>query len=189
MVSKEMKFLGLVLLSLAIANLIYYLQKGQAEYDLKSQQLSKTNKLTVTRELSLWELAKARRYCKAKNFKGVDVNIVNKEGKTPLMLAAQHNNSRFIDCMREGKADVHMKDSQGKTAFDYIKKAQSRKEQIFSMRTYHALRSLEVYQIIGDKAHIMQEHINVRKKYHKVWIEGAKCEEFVMPKGIECTRS
>ena len=187
MVSKEMKFAGFILLSLGMVNLVYYLQESQAEYELKSRQLSKTNKLTVTKELSLWELAKARRYCKSKNFKGVDVNIVNEEGKTPLMLAAQHNNNRFIDCMREGKADVHMKDSQGKTAFDYIKKAQSRKEQIFSMRTYDALRSLEVYQIIGDKARIVQEHMNVKKKYHKIWIEGAKCEEFVMPKGIECT--
>jgi hypothetical protein len=134
----------------------------------------------------IWKLAKTNEFCQAKNFKGMNINIFNEEGQTPLMVAAQHNNSSFIECMRQAQVDIFMKDHNGKTVFDYIKKPQSKREEVFSMRTYNALRQLEVYQIIGDKAQIVQENINLKKGIYKFWIEGAICEEFDIPQDIQC---
>ena len=134
----------------------------------------------------LWELAKTDKFCRAVNFRGVNVNIQNEEGQTPLMIAAQQNNSRFIDCMRKAKADIGIKDFKGKTVFDYIKKPESKREEVFSMRTYNALRRVEVYQIIGDKARIVEEEINLKKHIYKLSIEGATCEEFAIPKDVQC---
>jgi len=140
----------------------------------------------VDLESKLWELAKTDNFCRAVNFKGVNVNIFNEEGQSPLMIAAQHKNSRFIECMNQAKADVFMKDHDGKTAFDYIKQPKSKSEEIFSIRTYNALQRLEVHQIIGDKAQIIQEEINLKKGIYKLSIEGATCEEFALPKEIQC---
>ncbi|NOR54738.1 MAG: hypothetical protein GQ531_00870 [Sulfurovum sp.] len=134
----------------------------------------------------LWKLAETDKLCRAVNFKDVNVNIFNEEGQTPLMIAAQHNNSRFIDCMIKAKADVLLEDYDERTAFDYLKKPQSKNEEIFTIRTYNALRRLEIYQIIGKKARIVQEDINLKKHIYKLYIEGAKCEEFPLPKDIEC---
>ena len=140
----------------------------------------------VDLESKLWQLAKTDKFCRSVNFKGVNVNIFNEEGQSPLMIAAQHNNSRFIECMKQAKADVLMKDHNGKTAFDYLKQPKSNREEIFSIRTYNALRQLEVYQIIGNKARIVQEEINLKKGIYKLSIEGANCEEFALPKDIQC---
>jgi hypothetical protein len=89
--------------------------------------------------------------------------------------------------MYKAKADVWLKDYQGKTAFDYIKKATSKRENIFNMQTYNSLKNLEVHQIIGDKANIISSYINVYKNIHRISIKGAKCEAFTLPKNVQCT--
>ena len=137
-------------------------------------------------EATLWKAAKTDNFCRAITFKSMNANIYNEYGQTPIMMAAQRNNSRFIDCLRKAKVDVLLKDNDGKTAFFYIKKPLSRREEIFSIRTYNALRRLEVYQMIGTDARIVQEEINLKKHVYKLWIEGALCEEFPIPKDITC---
>jgi len=140
-------------------------------------------------EAKLWKAAKTDNFCRTITFKGMNADIYNEYGQTPLMVAANQNNSRFIDCLREARVDILLKDNDGKIVFDYIKKPQTKEEKIYSMRTYNALRRLEVYQIIGDKARIVQEDINLKKRHYKLWIEGALCEEFPIPKDITCIES
>ena len=137
-------------------------------------------------ESKLWSAAKTDNFCRDIMFKGMNANIYNEYGQTPIMVAAQRNNSRFIDCLKKAKVDVLLRDSNGETAFFYIKKPLSKREEIFSIRTYTALRRLEVYQMIGTNAQIVQEEIDLKKHIYKVWIEGALCEEFPMPKDITC---
>ena len=140
----------------------------------------------VDLESKLWEFVKTDNFCRAVNFKDVNVNIFNEEGQSPLMIAAGHNNSRFIECMKQAKADVFMEDHNGKTAFNYLQQPKSKREEIFSIRTYNALRQLEVHQIIGDKARMVQEEINLKKGIYKISIEGASCDEFALPQDIQC---
>ena len=137
-------------------------------------------------EAKLWQAAKTDNFCRMIMFKGMNADIYNEYGQTPIMVAAQQSNSRFIDCLREAQVDVLLKDNDGKTAFYYIKKPKTQMEEMYSIRTYNALRRLEVYQMIGDKARIVQEDINLKKRRYKLWIEGALCEEFPIPDDIEC---
>lgn len=141
----------------------------------------------VDLDSNLWKLAKTNGFCRAVNYKDVNVNIFNEEGQTPLMVATQQNNSRFIECMQQAKADVFAQDHNGKNAFDYIKQPTNKREEVFSARTHNALWQLLVHQIIGKKAQIIQEEINLKKGIYKLLIEGASCEEFSLPKEIQCT--
>lgn len=140
-------------------------------------------------EAKLWQAAKTDNFCRTIMFKGMNADIYNEYGQTPIMVASQQSNSRFIDCLREAKVDVSFKDNDGKTAFDYIKQPKTKTEEMYSIRTYNALRRLEVYQIIGDKARIVEEEINLKKHIYTLRIEGALCEEFPIPEDIECVSS
>lgn len=137
-------------------------------------------------EATLWKAAKTNNFCRAITFKGMNANIYNEYGQTPIMVAAQRNNSRFIDCLRKAQVDVWLKDNDGKTAVDYLKQPQTTTEEIYTIRTYNALRALEIYQIIGEKAQIVESEIDLKKRIFNFWIEGALCEEFPIPKDITC---
>jgi ankyrin repeat protein len=47
------------------------------------------------------------------------IDIPDKQGKTPLMLAAQNDNSYLVILLIENGADINLKDKNGKTAFSY----------------------------------------------------------------------
>ena len=50
--------------------------------------------------------------------RGADVNAKSKDGVTPLMVAASHNNPPMIGVLIDAGADVSAKDNQGQTAAD-----------------------------------------------------------------------
>ena len=137
-------------------------------------------------EAKLWQAAKTDNFSREITFKGMNANIYNEYGQTPIMVAAQSNNSRFIDCLRKAQVDVWLKDNDGKTAVLYLKKPRTKTEAIYSIRTYNALRALEIYQIIGEKAKIVESEIDLKKRIFNFWIEGALCEEFPIPKDVKC---
>ena len=137
-------------------------------------------------EAKLFKAAKIDNFCRTITFKGMNADIYNEYGQTPLMVAAKLSNSRFIDCLREAKVDVLLKDNEGKTAFFYIKRPQTKTEEMYSIRTYNALRALEIYQMIGNKARIVQSEIDFKKRIFNFWIEGALCAEFPIPEDIKC---
>jgi ankyrin repeat protein len=53
--------------------------------------------------------------------RGADVNAKSKDGVTPLMVAASHNNPPMIGVLIDAGADVSAKDNQGQTAADVAK--------------------------------------------------------------------
>jgi len=54
---------------------------------------------------------------------GAEVNAVNDEGMTALMLLAQHGDPDEIRALLKARADARMKDSEGRTALDYLNAA------------------------------------------------------------------
>ena len=52
---------------------------------------------------------------------GADVNTTNKEGKTPLHVAATWDKKLIAEILLEAGADVHFKDKEGKTPLDIAK--------------------------------------------------------------------
>jgi len=53
--------------------------------------------------------------------KRVDVNATDKDGKTPLILAATNDHFSIVKSLIEAGADLNMKDKEGRTALDCAK--------------------------------------------------------------------
>lgn len=58
---------------------------------------------------------------KISNFikRGINVNVTNEDGKTPLILAVEHNHDQAFKQLINAGADVNLKDNYGKTALMY----------------------------------------------------------------------
>jgi len=54
--------------------------------------------------------------------KGADPNLADKDGRTPLMLAAINGNEALVRSLLEAKAGLSAKDAQGMTARDWAVK-------------------------------------------------------------------
>jgi hypothetical protein len=54
---------------------------------------------------------------------GAEVNAVNDDGMTALMLLVQHSDPDEVETLLKAGADARMKDSQGRTALDYLNAA------------------------------------------------------------------
>jgi hypothetical protein len=57
---------------------------------------------------------------------GADIDAVDKEGATPLMLAASLDRSQVASLLVERGADRHKKDRAGKTALDRARQGEDR---------------------------------------------------------------
>ena len=155
-------------------------QKREAEAKRKKREKEKKQK-------ALWQCVEENRCPASSFFRGMNANIKNEQGQTPLMVAAQNGYYYAIESLAEANVDVWTQDSEGKTAFDYIKKPTSREEWIYSSRVYGALRVLEVRQIVKDKAEIVHYSYKYNTDMLSITIKGAQCEDFVFPKHTKCT--
>jgi hypothetical protein len=54
---------------------------------------------------------------------GAEVNAVNDDGMTALMLLVQHGDPDEVDTLLKAGADARVKDSKGRTALDYLNAA------------------------------------------------------------------
>lgn len=140
----------------------------------------------VKLQKNLWKSVETGSIYGMNYFNGVDANIRNKAGETPLMVAVKNGNSLIVDSLDSALIDVHMEDNHGKTAFDYIKKPTTRREAIFTKRMYGSLRMLEIAQIIRGKAKIIQSSYSNHTDMLKIFIKGAECIEFKFPKNTQC---
>jgi ankyrin repeat protein len=53
---------------------------------------------------------------------GIDINMPNEDGATPLMLAAMYSESRIVDILLGAGADIDAKDKKGGNAYHYAQK-------------------------------------------------------------------
>ena len=54
---------------------------------------------------------------------GADLSVADISGRTPLHLAALHNNAACVEFLLHNGADLSCKDMLGQTSFDYAKSA------------------------------------------------------------------
>jgi len=71
----------------------------------------------------------------------IDVNIKDKEGKTLIMKAIEHQSIHIARYLINKDADLYLEDNQGKTASDYIQKC-----------THQDLYNLVYYRIVYEKS-------------------------------------
>jgi hypothetical protein len=139
-------------------------------------------------EKRLWESARTGAVGGIGYLRGTDANIINDDGQTPLMIAVKNGHTEVVRSLNEAIVNVHQEDYEGKTAFDYIQNPTSRMEDMYNKRIYGALRTLEVYQIIRDKAKIVQYSYKNDTDILQVTIKGkgVNCDSFLFPKNTEC---
>lgn len=139
-------------------------------------------------EKRLWESARTGAVGGIGYFRGTNANIVNDDGQTPLMIAVKNGHTEVVRSLNEAIVNVHQEDYAGKTAFDYIQTPTSRMGDMYSRRMYGALRTLEVYQIIRDKAKIVEYSYKNTTDMLQVTIKGkgVNCDSFLFPKNTEC---
>ena len=163
-------------------------QKRLEEQKKEESKRAKEEKERLRKENALWKSASEGFNYPMYYLKGVDANIRNKEGLTPLMVAVRHGHSFVIDtwAMDGVVADVWAKDPAGKTAWDYIKKPKNRTEEIFSDRMYGALRLFEVYQIVNNRAKIVASGYHNNTDLLDITIDGDVCRNFTFPQHTRC---
>lgn len=133
-----------------------------------------------------WEDAEKGYIYNIGHYKNINLNVQNEDGQTPLMIAVKNGHSSVVDAFSEGIVDITMQDFEGKTAFDYIKIAKSREEEMHSKRIYGALRTLEIYQMIRGKAKMLQYSYQNDTDILQITIKGANCDNFLFPKNTQC---
>ena len=141
----------------------------------------------IHNEKKLWESATTGAVGGIGYFKGMNANIKNEQGQTPLMVAVKNGYTELVRALGEAIVNVKETDDEGKTAFDYIRKPMSREDNIYSRRMYGALRVVEVEQIVRGKAKIVQYSYKHDTDILSLTIKGAKCEDFVFPEHTQCS--
>lgn len=140
----------------------------------------------MEKQRNLWRSAETGVFYKLGYFDGVDANMKNANGETPLIVAVKHGYYDVIDSMKGSIVDVHLKDLNGKTAFDYIKRPYYQLDKITLDRMYEALRILEVAQIIRGKGRIVQYGYKNDTDILKIVMADANCSDFTFPKNTQC---
>jgi uncharacterized RDD family membrane protein YckC len=166
-----------------------YVRKKEDARRIDKEQMKQKVKLrkALKKQNDLWKSAKTGNvFYKIGYFDGVDANIKNEQGETPLIIAVKNGYDDVVDSMSSATVDVYMKDDNGKTAFDYIKQPSSQREKIFSDRMYGSLRILEVKQIVRERARIVQYEYRNQTDIMKVTIVGAECSDFSFPENTQC---
>ncbi len=134
----------------------------------------------------LWKIAKSGAVYPMGYFKGVDANIKNEEGQTPLMIATQNGHSDVIRSLSDAKVNLKDKDNAGKTAFDYIKMPSNGVKALSIKRAYGALRVLEVEQLIKGHASMVSYSYENDIDFLSILIRGETCYMFKLPKNTKC---
>ncbi len=161
-------------------------QKKRQEKHALEEKEKKERKEKYHNEL-LWKATTSGAVVNMFSFKGMNANIKNEKGQTPLMVAVKNGHTRVVDALVQAIVNVKETDSEGRTAFDYIKAPTSREEAMYSRRMYGSLRTLEVLQIVRGKAEVPQYGYKNDTDIVSLIIKGAKCEDFVFPKNTQCS--
>ena len=111
------------------------------------------------------------------HYKNKNLNIQNDEGLTPLMIAVKNKYANVIRAFAEGKVDINLKDSKGKTAYDYVEYGKQ-------STLYGTLKYLEVMQMIKGKDKVVSYHS--KNGMLDFVLSKTKCEGYHFPKDTKC---
>ncbi len=108
--SKEFRFFWVVLFAFIITEV--FIDNGLTAAE-QSSNSTVTIKLKVLSEsMDADDITKVRKLIEA----GADVNVINKYGKTPLLMASRNGHTEVVKLLLQAKADVNAKDRIGSTA-------------------------------------------------------------------------
>ncbi|WP_309498486.1 RDD family protein [Sulfurovum sp.] len=169
---------------------LYAMNPGYKKYVQKKDEEFMKRRAKYRNEMekqrNLWESAQTGVFYKLGYFDGVDANMKNDNGETPLIVAVKYGHYDVVDSMKGSIVDVYLKDQNGKTAFDYIKQPYYKHEKIIIDKTYKSLRILEVAQIIKGKGRILQYEYTNDIDVLKIVMADANCSDFTFPENTQC---
>jgi len=160
------------------------MQKAEQEAKLREKQ--KQLEAIKKKQKELWIVAKEGILHGMGYFKGINANIKNAKGQTPLMIAVKNGRIDVINALAEANVNVWTKDNEGKTAYDYIQKGTNRKSKIHQKRMYASLRRLELAQTVKSKVKIAYSSYSYDTDKLFIVIVDGKCEDFNFPKNTKC---
>ena len=144
-------------------------------------------RIELEKRMNLWNSAQTGITYQPGYFDGVDANMRNKNGETPLIAAVKNGYAYVVSAMEGIIVDVHAKDFNGQTAFDYIKHPYYKYDKAISDRMYVSLRVIEVSQIVRGKGRIDHYEYSKDTNTLKIVIADSKCSEFTFPENTQCT--
>jgi len=134
-------------------------------------------KLEKKRQKKFWDSIEKGKIDNFDEIKGLNLNIKNNFGETPLIMTVKNNKLRCIRFFTKTIVNVHMKDNQGMSALDYANG---------KIKMMEALKELEAQQIVGDKAVVWYAYYLNNMNKVSIYINGAECHEFRFPDDMIC---
>ena len=134
-------------------------------------------KLENKRQKNFWKSIEKGKVDNFNETIGLNLNIKNNFGETPLIMVVKSNKLRFMRFFSKTIVNVHMKDNQGKSAFDYAKG---------NIKMMEALKELEAQQIVGEKAAVLYAYYLNNMDKVTIYINGGECQEFRFPDDMIC---
>jgi len=134
-------------------------------------------KLENKRRKNFWKSIEKGKVNNFNEIIGLNLNIKNNFGETPLIMVVKSNKLKFMRFFRKTIVNVHMKDHKGKSAFDYAKG---------NIKMMEALKELEAQQIVGEKAAVLYAYYLNNMDKVTIYINGGECQEFRFPDDMIC---
>ena len=154
--------------------------------EYKQYMEKEKEKKTKKKQQTIWKKVKENRYYPKGYFKGVNADIYDENGKTPLMVAVETD--RFFalkNLFLEADVDFYLKDKYGVDVYNQLRlRMQSGDPK--ARRIYNALRVLEVKKILQGKAKIMGYTFTNTTDVLSIVIDSGKCKDFDFPARTEC---
>ena len=161
--------------------ILYAKHPEYQEYEKEQKNLQRKEK-----QQALWKRLKKNIYYPEGYFKGVDANILDENGKTPLMVAAE--SGKLPDMERlflESDVDFYIKDKEGKDVYERLRK-RIQKGSLEAQHVHNALRVLECKKALQGKAKIVGYTYKNTEDILSIVINKGKCENFDLPERTNC---
>lgn len=161
--------------------MLYTKHPEYREYEKEQKILQRKEK-----QQALWKRLKKNIYYPEGYFKGVDANILDENGKTPLMLAVE--SGKLPDMERlflESDVDFHIKDKEGRDVYEQLRK-RIQKGSREAQHVHNALRVLETKKALQGKAKIVGYTYKNAEDILSIVINKGKCENFDLPERTSC---
>ena len=161
--------------------ILYAKHPEYREYEKEKKIQQSKNK-----QQALWKRLKKNVYYPEGYFNGVDANILDENGKTPLMLAVELG--KLVDMeglFLESDVDFHRKDKEGRDVYEQLRKRIQKGSQE-AQHIYNKLRVLETKKALQGKVKIVGYTYKNTEDILSIVINKGKCENFDLPKRTIC---